>query len=608
MRVPSSAFPTALRRLAELLGFAVLLFVTRYVLRGHLALQMDQECHIGGIAVEVLAHGVRFPLVAYAPNEYDNGSFYSGLLAALSFGVFGRSLLALKLVTHLFSAAGAVATLALLRRARAELGLTGAAARWTSTLVLLVALALAPRVVTMFSMYAVGNHAEGAAWCAILLAAFATGWHRHATARTVAFWALVGFALYLNKGVVLVLPVLAAAEWWLAKPAERRRLAAAAAGFALGMLPELLVIAQQIAGGWGVLGWSTMVAKNQRNVQAFPRALIATVRFLGEQRPALLLAWGAAIAAGTIACLRLRPWARPGTGSAAAPPVALALVVATTWAHVVALSVMAKSGLDAYVIYGYPTLVVLLALAAARLCDAAERHGGVRAGWLTGAALLAVTLGLYRPQAAHWEWDTVRRLAANRAGAACAWRFAEGFEREQEFGLAPAGVTREQWAIRRCRSLGEPDLVLDCIGGIARELHWRQHNGRVAGAPPAGLTAAERRAYAWLYGTHRKGRGAACTDFTDPALAATCADAVALECLHYADLYTRIDSGDALAAPRCAIAEPPFDGYWAARRREILAHTGGRPPDLRRAGGDDDLAACRPVFLRCYGDAANGRG
>ena len=112
---------TAARLLAELAGFAALLFITRDVERGHLVPQMDQECHIGGIAVDVLAHGVRFPLLVYAPNEYDNGSFFSGLLAAVSFSLLGRSVLAFKLVTHVISAAGAVATLWLLRSCLQEL-------------------------------------------------------------------------------------------------------------------------------------------------------------------------------------------------------------------------------------------------------------------------------------------------------------------------------------------------------------------------------------------------------------------------------------------------------------------------------------------------------
>src|SRR5438046_3098135 len=102
--VQTSAVRSAACRCAELAGFAALLFLTRFLLRGHLIPQSDQECHIGGIAVDVLAHGIRFPLTVYAPNEYDNGSFFSGLLAALSFALLGRNLLALKLVTHLISA------------------------------------------------------------------------------------------------------------------------------------------------------------------------------------------------------------------------------------------------------------------------------------------------------------------------------------------------------------------------------------------------------------------------------------------------------------------------------------------------------------------------
>src|SRR5262249_13267488 len=145
----------------ELAGFAILLFVARFVARGHLIPLTDQECYIGGIAVDVSAHGVRFPLLVYAPNEYDNGSFFSGLLAAVAFGLLGRSVLALKLVPHLIAAAGAVATLSLLRRCLEEMGLTARRERYAATMTLLATLALAPTVVTALSTYAVGNHAEG---------------------------------------------------------------------------------------------------------------------------------------------------------------------------------------------------------------------------------------------------------------------------------------------------------------------------------------------------------------------------------------------------------------------------------------------------------------
>src|SRR5262249_21129738 len=154
----------------ELAGFAALLFVTRFLGRGYLVPELDQECHIGGIAVDVLAHGIRFPLLVYAPNHYDNGSFFSGLLAAASFSLFGRNLLALKLVTHVIAAAGAVAALALLRACLAELGLSDRLVRRVAIATLVCAFAIAPTLVTALSMYAVGNHLEGSAIDTMLLA------------------------------------------------------------------------------------------------------------------------------------------------------------------------------------------------------------------------------------------------------------------------------------------------------------------------------------------------------------------------------------------------------------------------------------------------------
>ena len=44
---PSAGRPIA-RRLVEFAGLAILLFVARFVWRGGLAPQSDQECHIGG--------------------------------------------------------------------------------------------------------------------------------------------------------------------------------------------------------------------------------------------------------------------------------------------------------------------------------------------------------------------------------------------------------------------------------------------------------------------------------------------------------------------------------------------------------------------------------
>ena len=589
-----------IRLVAEFAGFALLLFITRFVARAHLIQQMDQECFIGGIAAEVLAHGIRFPLLVYAPNEYDNGSFFSGLLAAVSFTLLGRNVLALKLVTHLISAAGAVATLSLLRDALAEMVLTSRRIRWIATAVLVVALALAPRPVTMFSLIAVGNHAEGSAIDTILLALFSS--RVHARARTAPVWVLVGFALYLNKGTFLVIPVLAVAEIAFAWRSPRRLIAPLAC-FILGAIPELLVIAQRYA-----MGWATMLVKGERNVQGFPYAFFRTLLLLGEYRVELLAAWGLALAAGIAWFVRspeqphsadarsIPEVAAPSTGGR---PFTIGIVTAVALLHLILLSVMARSGLDAYVIYGYPSIAILFSLLVARVCAFAGAHRGERTEIWAGIAAILVTLVLYRPDALTWGFPKVIALWRNHAGAACSWRFAEGFEREYDYHLASLGPSREQHAIQRCRSLSEADQILDCIGGIARELHWR-HQGKVDGAPPAELSAAEGRAYAYDYGTHRKGKSDACSDFRSPDLMAMCVGAVQTECLLYGDIYARLVSAEGLARPRCPLVEPPMNGFWAATRLDLLTRTGGTRANAELAWGDDDLRNCKSVFDQCY--------
>src|SRR5262245_13540521 len=140
------------RATAFFAALAALLFLTRFVLRADLLPQADETCHIGGVAVEVDAHGVRFPAVVYGQNEHDNGSLPSGMLGALAFALFGRSVLVLSLVTHAFWSAGALAALYLLLRCLDELGLRARAARWPALAALLIALLFAPRVVTMVTL------------------------------------------------------------------------------------------------------------------------------------------------------------------------------------------------------------------------------------------------------------------------------------------------------------------------------------------------------------------------------------------------------------------------------------------------------------------------
>ena len=586
---------TPWRLVGELAAFAALLFVARFIARGHLVPQMDQECHIGGIAVDVLAHGIRFPLLVYAPNEYDNGSFFSGLLAAVAFVVLGRNLLALKLVTHVISAAGAVAALSLMRACLAELRLTDRFVRWGAIATLLCVFAMAPTLVTALSMYAVGNHPEGSAIDTMLLALFARRVRSRSAMSTAAVWAAVGFALYLNKGTVLVVPVLAAAELAIAR---RRlpRLAAAIGGFVAGVLPELLVAWQR-----GGMGWAAIADKAERNSRMFPASFLNSVAALGDYRAGVLTVWAASLAFGVVALVR----ANRRAGMAPPPefpdrPIVLAVVVAVTCLHLLMLTAMARNGTDPYAIYAFPTLAVLEAVLVASAIDGARRRWGGAGAGLSSVALVGVTLLVYWPPGAHFGTEKVVALWKNRRGAACGWRFAEGFEREHDHGRAPADETREQHAIARCRTLSEPDLVLDCIGGIGRELNWRE-NRHVEGEPPPGLTADERRAYAYHYGTHRKGDLAACADFTSGELRAECAAAVQLECLVFADHFTRGIERAGLGRPRCEIGVPPMNTYWAAMRDELLGRSDGRTPDLSRVVGEDtELLACKPIFDACY--------
>lgn len=590
---PPSPARTALQLGVELAAFAALLFLTRFVLRGYLALPLDEECHIGGVAVDVLAAGIRFPSLVYVQSDYDNGSLLSGLLAAGAFTLLGRNLLALKLVTHLVSAAGAVAALWLLRGCLRDLGLTARRTRWTAVAALAIGIALAPEAVTLPAMCTVGfgSPPDGAAIDMLLLALFARRWRDHSALRVGVFWVLVGLALHLNRATLPVIPVLAAAEAVLARRAPWRLLAAAG-GFLIGGLRDLLQF-----GGPRSAGWAQLFGKAQRHASDFPDSFLSSVWNLAEQREALIIAWTLAVGLGIALLLRALPRFRAWWSDAGrAAPLTLALVVGAALMQLLALLVMAQGGFDYYTIYGYPLLMVLYALLVAWGCAraGARWHAGP---WLNAAAV-AVTLILYRPLAMAPSVQTVASLWRNRAGAACSWRLAEGFRREYEAGLAPPGRTMEEHLIARCRALSEPEQVLDCIGGISRDRQYT-YDEHVDGAPPAALTPDEARAYAYYYGIRRNGDARPCADFTDPALQADCRAAVRLDCIARGG-WGSYRSATPSGPPRCAIPAPPMDGYWAALRTNFLTTTNGIGMRVLERREDEQFPACKPVFDECY--------
>ena len=586
-----SPIRTIARLFLELASFSILLFATRFIARAHLTSQIPEECTIGAVAIDILAHGVRFPIVTYAPNGYENGFFFSGLLTAASFSMLGSNVLARKLVTHVIMCAGAVGALWLLRACLQELGLTDRRVRWAATTVLVIAFAFAPLMVTVFSMFTVGigSHMEGSAINAILLAVFSHRIQTRSPTHTAVIWALVGFVLYLCKGTALMIPVLVAAELIFARRSPSR-LAAALGGFLFGQLPELQVMAQRHDTGWG---W--IVGKAQRNSRKFPDAFLASVWFLAAQRSELITIWGLAMIAGLNRIIRsanlfLRISADPSVPDPK-PPATLGIVVAVAWLHLAALTLMAQGPFDYYTMYIFPPLAVLHSVLVAVLYAQAIKRWGEGAGAWGAAAAIALTLFLYRPEALGWGWPTVSGMWRNQASAACAWRLADGFGREHDYGLAPPGLTREQHVIERCRSLSGQDQILDCIGGMAFETHFR--GTRVAGEPPAPLNPSERRAYAFYYGMRRRGDTTPCRDFVSPDLTAECAAAVQLECLILSEPFVQ-------GPPRCTIPPPPMDGYWAARRSELLAKVAGVSLDVAGTIPDSERRACQVVLQGCY--------
>jgi hypothetical protein len=597
-----TSFRTLAYPLGEFAAVAILLFVVRFILRGHLVPQLDEECALGGVAVDVLANGVRFPLAVYAPNDYENGFFYSGLMTATSFSLLGRSVLALKLPTHLVMSLGATATLWLLRGCLDELRLNARAMRWTAIAALVVATAFSPREIVFYSTWTVGigSHAEGSAIDMALLALFArrrAGW---STWGVAAFWALMGFVLHLNKGTLVLVVVLAMAELSLSRSSPRR-LTGALLGFLLGSAPELLraVRADAAVGGWG-----SIVSKLMLHARDFPSAFVLDALALADYRAELLVAWILAIVAG-LALLRVvrRRHATEGT---AGPPSALGLTLSFLLLHLAGLAVVAQGGIDNYVMHTYPPLVVLTAVLAGWFCAAASRRWGTRGGRWAGAMVVGLLVVAHRPDALATGLDQVSALWRKRESAVCSWRFGEAFLRVQDEGVDDVllGISRlpegdsQRHAIELCRSLAEEPQALDCIGGLARELQFR--SGKIDGQPPAGLSDVERRVYAFYWGVRRDGRMERCDDFLDPTLRKECRTAVLLDCLIKADASTRFASGRPLGRPHCDIPKPPMEGYWAEMRVDVISRPTGSRPEVPEGVGDEAIGACTALLAPCY--------
>lgn len=580
--------------------FVIVLFVARYVARGHLALCVDEEC-VGGVAVEVLAHGVRYPLAVYAENNYDNGFFVSGLITAALFSIFGRRVLAFKLEPLVVSAAAAVATLALVMWCLRELQIEDRRAKRAALAAALLGIVIAPRVATAFSMIGagLGTHPEGAAVETIMLALFAWRLHRRSVAETAAFWIAAGVAFWINRGMIFVLPVLAAMQ----VVASRRRLADAAGmlgGFAIGVAPDWIALSAGRRSGWDDLMW-----KVEERRRMMPRPFVEMMMFFADGRIELLGCWAVALALATVLCVRCWRSARSeraaGSGGAAAAnrPIIFTLLVGVTWYAAAVLLVVAQGGIDPYAMHLLGPITVLVAVVVGWFCTRAAVRWGERSGAVAAGVAMVAILFAYWPETLSWEVQPVAALWRDEVGAVCSYRFGEGFmRRQEEYWDGRWTAEGVQHAIAGCRSLSERSQVLDCIGGVTY-VWLRVRELESVGMLPPGLDDDEARAFAYYFGIRNN---AECDAFADPPLQDACKAAARLSCLVQADKIMRIVSGRYLGRPHCDIAAPPMQAFWAARREELLAR-----PVVAQAGLEmftDEKSptdmTCRTVYRDCY--------
>lgn len=190
-----------------------------------------EELYRGTIAKE-LVEGLKAPLWMYQADHYQTGSLVVGVLAAPLFSVFGPTLLSLKAVPLLFSAALVVLLFVFLDRffgrASAVIG---------AGLVI-----LAPPWPTALSLLAIGFHTESVLFTVLIL----IGWYTFAFGqrRRGLGLSLFGLASGLGISFTYVTAATAAgclASWPVLRPRCRRRwIAALVAGFVIGLLPWLL--------------------------------------------------------------------------------------------------------------------------------------------------------------------------------------------------------------------------------------------------------------------------------------------------------------------------------------------------------------------------------
>lgn len=558
---------------------AVLLAFARLVLQPQMLAVAPEECHTGGIAVDLLEHGMRWPFFSYTPEHYENGIVLQGFLAVPFFVAFGRNVLALKLLTIVVAFLVVVLGFALLLRVLAATGLTRGPRRTAAIGCYLALMVFAPPLIVREGTDALGDENEATAMALVILVLLARRIERPSLARVAGLFGLAGFLGFWHEGTLLATAVAAAHE--LVSVLRRRSpagwLFAAAAAFMVGHTPAFVAhVASQNR------DITTILAKFAPSSLVTPLLTFAPLSWASFDGNPILLA---AMIAAVVFCVRT---AKTATRAEDLLPW-LALYVC---GHVALMVLaMAHGHLD-YWYYGYP---VLAGVASVRAVSAAtwvgERLGG--SATVRNAALAAGPLVLAAGSLRHARPDfgKIASMHADRDRAVCTWRFGRAF-------LHARNYDRER-AADDCRTLGA-DAGLECLSGLAFE-----------GAPvELGRGDAERLALAFGKGRRvaRERDGAhACERLIDRREREACETGGRYECLFYSHVvsdWLLLDVDHPMPRPRCELTVPSFAGHARGMKAEWsqLPEGSVEPGALIPLGLDphacvEQLEACYPGRL-----------
>lgn len=554
--------PGVLAYSLRFLAIGLALFAARILFMPDIPDVSPETCHSGAIASELLDHGIRFPLLAYTPESYENGIIVEGFLTVPFFQLFGRNLLALKLLAHVFATVSTLMGFALLERAldwRAVRDGARSLARWCYFLLMV----LAPSVFTFKMLDALGDHNEGTALAMVLLVLLVRRIERPTTIRLVALWLTAGIFAVWERGTLMVVLI-----------AGLHELTAAARSRALWTRPFLAV-------GLFLIGYAPgfyiSIVRGFSDAEAIAGKFSLRSPFLG------------------IVDFLTKSWIRPlfvflflgacvdwmATGWRQRRDNAVAMCLAGfALLHVVLVGLTGRTN-GFYHLYSFFVMAIPPAIWSARLGNFLSHRFALPLP-ATGLMLSVVLVLGLRPEL-RLDLGRLQSLHRDDAQAACYWRFGRAFG---QFTHDPAA------AAKLCRSLGTGG-ALECMSGLAY--------ASVTAADAQLQSSEERLALSFGYGRsecHGSRQEHPCASLSAPEERHACESGSRWECLFFLDMERRVLDGRLLSRPTCDVSVP-FVGFESRVRdrwfaRQVLPGPAGPVHDRN----------CQAILAPCLGRVA----